>query len=273
MDKQRQKDQRKSLGLKKFNQKRFKHNGRHILFWLPNLITLIALFLGFQSIYHTIMGNFEVAIYFLLIAMIADALDGRVARLLGEQSDFGASFDSIADIVSFGVAPALMIYQYALVNLDLSIHLPFLPWAVAFIFLSCSAFRLARFTATVVTTDNKFFQGIPSPFAALVITTFVGVTREYTLISYPIEVTALIITLILGYLMVSKIPYYSFKDIRFTEKIKYGSSLFYLVLLMVAMQVIYVSVLFEFLAFVCSAYLLSPLYGYLRRLIRKFAKN
>ena len=181
------------------------------IYLLPSILTTFGMFAGFYSIVASINGNFTLAAISIMVAMMWDTLDGRVARLTNTQSAFGAQYDSLADLISFGLAPALLVYEWSLSDLGR------VGWIAAFIFLACAALRLARFNTQVGTADKRYFQGLPSPAAAGVIASmiwlkfwnfdfFFGIAT----FSYYIGVG---ITIVCGLLMVSNIRYYSFKEL------------------------------------------------------------
>lgn len=177
------------------------------IYLLPNLFTTSALFSGFYAIVAAQRSDFEFAAIAIFIAMIMDGLDGRVARLTNTESAFGAEYDSLSDIVSFGVAPALVIYSWGLSSLGKP------GWLVAFFFTAATALRLARFNSRLHVQDKKYFQGLPCPPAAALIAAMVWVVHDYGISGQKLGIVAAIVTLITGGLMVSTIPYYSFKDI------------------------------------------------------------
>ena len=184
---------------------------------LPSIITTFALFAGFYSIVASINGDFTLAAISIMVAMLWDTLDGRVARLTNTQSAFGAEYDSLSDLVSFGVAPALLVYEWSLSDLGR------FGWLAAFIYLACAALRLARFNTQVGATDKRYFQGLPSPASAGVIASMIWLkfwNFEYfdigvVSLSYYIGVT---ITILCGLLMVSNVRYFSFKEFDSTDK-------------------------------------------------------
>ena len=181
------------------------------IYLLPSILTTFGMFAGFYSIIASINGDFTVAAISIMIAMMWDTLDGRVARLTNTQSDFGGEYDSLADLVSFGVAPALLVYEWSLSDLGR------IGWLAAFIFLACAALRLARFNTQVGILDKRYFQGLPSPAAAGVIASMIWLkfwNFEFfygiATLSYYIGVG---ITILCGLLMVSNVRYYSFKEL------------------------------------------------------------
>ena len=137
------------------------------IYLLPSIITTFALFAGFYSIVASINGDFTLAAISIMVAMLWDTLDGRVARLTNTQSAFGAEYDSLSDLVSFGVAPALLVYEWSLSDLGR------IGWLAAFIYLACAALRLARFNTQVGAADKRYFQGLPSPASAGVIASMI----------------------------------------------------------------------------------------------------
>ncbi len=184
--------------------------------WLPNLLTTASLFSAFYSIMAALDGFYEVACVTIFIAMIFDTLDGRVARMTKSVSDFGAQYDSLADVVSFGVAPAALAYIWALKDFGR------FGWLAAFIYLACTALRLARFNAKANVSDKKFFQGLPCPSAAAVVTSLIWVSCKYGFNNIVIiELSLLFICMSVAGLMVSNIGYYSFKDIDLKGKSPY----------------------------------------------------
>lgn len=180
---------------------------RRGIYLLPNLFTTACLFSGFFAIVSAINGRFEEAAMAIFIAMILDGLDGRVARMTNTQSDFGAEYDSLSDMISFGLAPALVAYLWALSELGK------FGWLVAFVYVACAALRLARFNTQIGVADKRYFQGLASPAAAALVAGMVWVVQDFALEAKTLAVPALIITLAAGLLMVSNIRYRSFKDI------------------------------------------------------------
>ena len=181
------------------------------IYLLPSVLTTFGIFAGFYSIISSINGDFTIAAISILIAMFWDTLDGRVARLTNTQSAFGAEYDSLADLVSFGLAPALLVYQWTLYELGR------FGWLAAFVYLACAALRLARFNTQVGIADKRYFQGLPSPAAAGVIASMIWL-KIWTFASFDSDVISLGyylgagITILCGLLMVSNIRYYSFKE-------------------------------------------------------------
>lgn len=176
------------------------------IYLLPNLFTLGALFAGFFAIVSAMKGGFENAAIAIFIAMLMDSLDGRVARLTNTQTPFGAQLDSLSDMVSFGIAPALVLYSFAL-N-----YLGKIGWLAAFIYAACVALRLARFN-TKNLHDKRYFQGLASPPGAGILAGFVWICVEYGLPGFSVRIISFFIALIVGLLMVSNVRYRSFKDL------------------------------------------------------------
>lgn len=187
---------------------------------LPNLFTLAALFGGFYAIVMAMNGRFEESAYGVFSAMVLDSLDGRVARMTGTQSAFGAEMDSLSDMVSFGAAPALIVYEWALRGLDK------LGWFAAFVYVSGAALRLARFNTNQAIVDKRYFQGLPSPAAAALVVGFIWVMdhagwRDVT--RFPLVTwAAFAVTLYAGLTMVTNVPFYSFKDVSLKRTVPFA---------------------------------------------------
>ncbi len=188
---------------------------RRGIYLLPNLFTTSALFAGFYAIVSAMNGDFEKAAIAVFIAMVLDGLDGRVARLTNTQSEFGAEYDSLSDMVSFGVAPALVMYEWALSDLGRY------GWLAAFIYTVCAALRLARFNTQIGTVDKRYFVGLASPAAAAVVVGFVWIAGDFGLEPRKLSWVAWAVTVISGLLMVSNMRYYSFKTIDFKGKVPF----------------------------------------------------
>ena len=194
------------------------------IYILPNLFTLAALFGGFYSIVMAMNGSFTLAAYGVLFAMLFDSLDGRVARMTNTQSAFGEQMDSLSDMVSFGVAPALIAYIWALKGLGRW------GWIAAFVYCSCAALRLARFNVNTGVIDKRWFQGLPSPAAAALVVGFIWVMDDYgvvrgqdgTITWYAMSWVMFALTLYAGLTMVTNAPFYSFKDINFKRSVPFA---------------------------------------------------
>ena len=189
---------------------------RRGIYLLPNLFTTGVLFGGFFAIVQAMNGRFEIAAIAIYVAMVLDGLDGRVARWTHTQSEFGAEYDSLADMVAFGAAPALVAYEWALRDLGK------LGWIAAFVYCAGTALRLARFNTNIEVVDRRYFQGLPCPAAAAVVAGLVWVASDFGW-----EVGALLrtvawgVTIFAGATMVSNMPFYSFKDINFKKRVPF----------------------------------------------------
>ena len=177
------------------------------IYLLPNLFTTSALFAGFFSVVAGINGDFTAAAVAIFIAMILDGLDGRVARMTNTQSAFGAEYDSLSDMLSFGVAPALVAFNWILQDVGKT------GWVVAFLYVACAALRLARFNVQIGSTDKKWFIGLPSPSAAAFVAASVWTFHSFDAEAFGFKLLMLIVVAAAGILMVSNIRYYSFKEI------------------------------------------------------------
>ncbi len=208
---------------------------RRGIYLLPNLFTTAALFAGFYAIVAAMNGRFEQASVAVFIAMILDSLDGRVARLTNTQSEFGAEYDSLADMVSFGVAPALVMYVWSLSSLvEHGWQWGKLGWLGAFIYVAAAALRLARFNTRASSTDKRYFQGLPSPSAAAVVVGMVWACFNFGIKGPDVAWIALTLTIIAGVLMVSKVSYYSFKDIDFRNRVPFVAMLIVVLIFVIA---------------------------------------
>jgi len=187
------------------------------IYLLPNLFTTAALFAGFYAIIAAINNRFEHAAIAVLVALVLDGLDGRIARLTNTSSAFGAEYDSLSDMVSFGIAPSLIMYEWSLHNVSRQ-GFGQAGWVAAFLFTACAALRLARFNVQIGTTDKKFFKGLASPAAAAAVTTL-----------------SMIVTIGAALLMVSNFKYYSFKDLGGTKRVPF------FVMLMLVMVFVFTS--------------------------------
>ena len=204
---------------------------RRGIYLLPNMLTLGALFSGFYAIIAGMSGNFNEAGWAIMIAGILDGLDGRIARLTNTQSAFGAQFDSLSDMVSFGVAPALIMFSWAFAPLGR------LGWAASFIYMSCAALRLARFNVQLATVDKRFFVGLQSPLAAGVVTFLPWVGYKYGLEVTPmVAYLCAILTVFIGFLMISNYSYSSFKELQFKGTVPYMVFVFVVIMLVVVAQ-------------------------------------
>jgi CDP-diacylglycerol--serine O-phosphatidyltransferase len=199
------------------------------IYLLPNLFTTGALFAGFYAIVQAMNGHFEHSAVAIFIAMVLDGLDGRVARLTHTQSEFGAEYDSLSDMVSFGVAPALVVYEWALKGLGKW------GWFAAFIYCAATALRLARFNTNIDVVDKRYFQGLPSPAAAALIAGFVWVMHDYDIGGESVHWYAAALAVFAGLSMVSNLPFYSFKDFNMRKSVPFT------VIFLVALFFIFIS--------------------------------
>ena len=185
------------------------------VYLLPNALTTGAMFAGFYSIIAGINGHYVAAAVAVVIAGVLDGLDGRVARLTNTQSEFGAEYDSLSDMVSFGIAPALIMYEWALSDLGRY------GWLAAFIYTVSAALRLARFNTQIGTVDKRYFIGLASPAAAAVVVGFVWIAGDFGMEPKKLDWVAWAVTVASGLLMVSNMRYYSFKTIDFKGKVPF----------------------------------------------------
>tara|TARA_R110000868_G_scaffold410505_4_gene698870 strand:+ start:116404 stop:117177 length:774 start_codon:yes stop_codon:yes gene_type:complete len=230
------------------------------IYILPNLFTIAGLFAGFYAIVAAMKGHYDTAAVAIFIAMLLDGFDGRVARLTGTESAFGAELDSLADMVSFGIAPALVSYSWALHYL----HKP--GWLAAFVFVACAAMRLARFNTQIGVASKKYFQGLPSPAAAGVLASLVWLCESYHItMTFDLALVVGLITALTGLLMVSRVRYYSFKELNVKNKVPFIMMLLVL-LVVVAVVSAPVTVLFIFFfGYAISGLFISLFYTMRRR--------
>jgi len=181
------------------------------VFLLPSIMTLSSMFAGFYAIIAAMNGQYIHAAVAIFIAMVFDGLDGRLARLTNTQTEFGAQLDSIADMVSFGLAPAVMIYIFSLIQWGK------VGWLIAFLYAACTGLRLAKFN--IAPSDKSYFYGLSTPAAAGVMAAFVWVVVQYHLSYFWIHYIVLVMTIILSLLKVSSMPYRSFKDVDLKAKV------------------------------------------------------
>jgi CDP-diacylglycerol---serine O-phosphatidyltransferase len=193
------------------------------IYLLPNLLTTGCLFSGFYAIVAAIDGNFERAGFAIFAAMLFDTLDGRVARLTSTESDFGKQYDSLADMVSFGVAPAIVAYQWGVARLyEYGAVWGRIGWLAAFFYAVCAALRLARFN-TRTAADKRFFEGLPSPSAAAIVSAFIWSSSEWHEPGLAGLILALLVTACAGALMVSRFSYHSFKQLNLDGPVKFAT--------------------------------------------------
>jgi CDP-diacylglycerol---serine O-phosphatidyltransferase len=229
-----------------------RHKG---IYMLPNMITLASLFGGFYAVVMSMNGRYDLATAAIFVSMVLDSLDGRVARMTHTQSAFGEQMDSLSDMVSFGAAPALIAYEWALRDLGRW------GWIAAFVYCACAALRLARFNVNTGVVDKRFFQGLPSPAAAALVAGFIWLSTEAGLEPGSLAWPMFFITLYAGLTMVTNAPFYSFKDLSMKKSVPFAT----LVLVALVIAVINIdppTVLFG--VFVCYA-----LSGYVVYAVRK----
>src|SRR6266568_2876463 len=232
---------------------------RRGIYLLPNLFTTAALFAGFYAIVMAMNQRFDNAAVAVFIAMILDTLDGRVARLTRTQSAFGAEYDSLSDMVCFGAAPALIIYEWALKDLGR------FGWIAAFVYCAGAALRLARFNTMLEVADKRFFQGLPSPSAAALVAGFVWVIDDNALDPERMRWWAWAVTVFAGLTMVSNFKYYAFKTINLRRSVPFVV-VFLIALFFVLVSVQPAIVLFAgFVAYALSGYLWSAWVAIKRR--------
>lgn len=224
---------------------------RRGIFLLPNLLTTAGLFAGFYAIVQAMTGRFENAAVAIFIAMVFDGLDGRVARMTRTQSAFGAEYDSLSDMVSFGAAPALIAFEWAMKGMGKW------GWIAAFVYCAGAALRLARFNTNIGVVDKRYFQGLPSPAAAALVAGFVWIINDLNIPGEEVRWYAFALTLFSGITMVSTLRYWSGKDINLRRSVPF------MVLPVIVLGYVLVStyppgVLFAlFLAYAISGYLMA----------------
>ncbi len=199
------------------------------IYLLPNMITISALFCGFYAIVMSLNLEFKQSTVAIFIGMILDSMDGRVARLTRTQSEFGAQLDSLSDMVTFGVAPALVAYEWSLKGMGR------IGWVAAFIYCACAALRLARFNTNIEIVDKRFFQGLPSPAAAAIVAGFIWLMDDFGFFGRDLYWICWAITLIAGLSMVTNLPFYSFKAMNWRKSVPF-IAVFILVLIVVTVS-------------------------------------
>ncbi len=226
------------------------------IYLLPNLCTTMSLFFGFLSVVKSLNGSFTKAAWMVLAAGIFDMLDGRIARLTGTNSRFGVEYDSLCDLTSFGLAPGILMYTWALKSYGK------LGWLIAFLYFACGALRLARFNVQHGTVEYKYFQGLPIPMAAYALATYVIFFHHYHLGAYAaLKIVPLVLTIVTALLMVSSVRYWSGKVLQFSR----ADSFFVLVAIVVV--IFFVALHPEtFLFAMTAAYLLS---GFIYELVHR----
>lgn len=238
---------------------------RRGIYLLPNLITTGALFAGFYAIIAAIDGNFERAGVAVFVAMVFDGLDGRIARWTSTESAFGKEYDSLSDMVSFGVAPAIVTYQWGVARItEYGVIWGRTGWLAAFFFAVAAGLRLARFNTRAATVDKRYFEGLPSPSAAAVVAAFVWFSSEWREPGLAGLIVAFSITALAGALMVSRFSYYSFKEVNLGGRVPFG----YILIIPLAFVLIALKppvVLFILFSLYAAS---APVWWLIRRLLR-----
>ncbi len=237
---------------------------RRAVYLIPNLLTTGNLFSGLFAILAVFKGHYLAAAVAILIALVSDMLDGKSARWTNSTRQFGVEYDSLADLVSFGVAPGLLMYGWALSVYDM------LGPAVMFAFVACGALRLARFNVMTATSESKYFTGLPIPAAASVVATLVIFDREVAQLGLAEKpVLVLVLTLALAFLMVSTIKYRSFKDLKFSGRAHFDNLVLAILLLMLVIAFPQVML---FVLFACYA-VSGPVERLVMLLLKPFGKR
>jgi len=225
------------------------------IYVLPNLLTLGGLFGGFYAIVMAMNERFDLAALGVFAAMIFDSLDGRVARMTNTQSAFGEQMDSLSDMVSFGAAPALIAYEWALRGMGRW------GWIAAFVYCACAALRLARFNVNTGVVDKRYFQGLPSPAAAALVMGFIWICTELDVTGPSVAWPVSLLTLYTGLTMVSNVPFYSFKDIKMKKSVPFT------VIVLVALLIAVVNIHPPIVLF--AAFMVYGISGYVLYAVRK----
>jgi CDP-diacylglycerol---serine O-phosphatidyltransferase len=219
---------------------------RRGIYLLPNLLTVSALLAGFYAIVLALVGKYDEAAIAVFVAMLFDGLDGKVARLTSTSTAFGAELDSLSDMVSFGLAPSLIMYMWALSGLGK------IGWIAAFIYVVATALRLARFNTQIGTADKRYFQGLPSTASGGVIVGIVWLGFDLGLDPHKFALLSAIFTILVGVLMVSNIRYNSFKEVNFRDHVPFVVILV-TVLILILVSIDPAKVLFAiFFLYACS---------------------
>jgi CDP-diacylglycerol--serine O-phosphatidyltransferase len=193
------------------------------IYLLPNLFTTAVLFSGFYAIVAATDGNFDRAGIAIFVAMVCDGLDGRIARWTNTQTEFGKEYDSLSDMVAFGLAPAVVAYQWGVVRIaEYGYVWGRIGWLATFFYAACAAIRLARFNARSATSDKRFFEGLPSPSAAALLAGFVWMLNELQREGLRALVLAFVVATAAGLLMVSRFPYLSGKDFNLNRRLPFA---------------------------------------------------
>ncbi len=198
------------------------------IYFLPNLMTTAALFAGFYAVIAGMNGQYEAGAVAIFIAMVFDGLDGRIARMTGSTSAFGAEYDSLADMVSFGLAPALLLYSWGVNEFGK------LGWLAAFIYTAGAALRLARFNVQATSVDKRYFQGLPSPAAAALVAGWIWVLENHQLdVGTAGHLIGAVLLVAAGVLMVSNVRYFSGKELNLRDKVPFVALLLVVLVLVV----------------------------------------
>ena len=227
------------------------------IYLLPNAFTTAALFAGFFAIVKAMSHEFDIAAVAIFCAMVLDGMDGRVARLTNTQSAFGEQYDSLADMVSFGVAPALVVFMWQLQGLGTGR----LGLIVAFVYCACAALRLARFNINTDVIDKRYFQGLPSPSAAALVAGFIWLVSEEQLIVPPelLPYAALAITLFAGVSMITNLPYYSGKAMDIRHSVTFPKLILFVGVMLAVISKPSLMLFALFIAYALSGYVLGLL--------------
>jgi CDP-diacylglycerol---serine O-phosphatidyltransferase len=224
---------------------------RRGIYLLPNLFTTAALFAGFYAIVQAMNVNFDYAAVAIFAAMVLDGLDGRVARMTHTQSAFGAEYDSLSDMVCFGAAPALVMYEWVLRDLGK------LGWIAAFVYVAGAALRLARFNTLLEVADKRWFTGLPSPSAAAIVAGFVWVVDDLGYDPEPLRWWAWFVTVFAGLTMVSNLKYWSFKTFNLKKSVPFIVVLLVVVFLVLGLWLGPVALFAGFAAYAISGYVMA----------------
>ncbi|MFN0306124.1 MAG: CDP-alcohol phosphatidyltransferase family protein [Burkholderiales bacterium] len=230
---------------------------RRAAYLVPNMFTTGVLFAGFFACVQAVSERFELAAIAILVAMVLDGLDGRVARMTGTQTAFGAEYDSLADMVAFGAAPALVMFEWALGGTGVA------GWIAAFVYCAGAALRLARFNTTIGTIDKRYFQGLPSPAAAALLATFVLAATEHDVAGPNLAWIASALAVFAGGTMVSNVLFFSGKDINVRSRWSLVAAVFF-----IGLAVMFASHLASIVFTMTFAYVMS---GYLFAVVRRLA--
>ncbi|WP_293660645.1 CDP-diacylglycerol--serine O-phosphatidyltransferase [Rhodoferax sp. OV413] len=226
------------------------------IYLLPNLFTLGALFGGFYAIVMAMNDRFDLAAIGIFCAMVLDSLDGRVARMTNTQSAFGEQMDSLSDMVSFGAAPALIAYEWALRDLGRW------GWFAAFVYCACAALRLARFNVNTAVVDKRYFQGMPSPAAAALLAGFIWLVNDQGMSGEDVAWPMFVLALYAGLTMVTNAPFYSFKDIQLKRSVPF------VVIVLIALGIAVINIHPPIVIF--GIFVVYGLSGYVVYAVRKF---